>query len=84
MRSRAVLAAAFTLTIGLSACGKYGSPERTVPRRPPPPPAAAEPELQEPEEEIPAEAELEPRVPGEGTPAPAEPDGTEAREESDQ
>jgi hypothetical protein len=69
MRSRAVLAAAFTLTIGLSACGKYGSPERTVPRRPPPPPAAAEPEPQEPEEEIPAPAEL---------------DGTEADEESDQ
>ena len=69
MRSRAVLAAAFTLTIGLSACGKYGPPERTVPRRPPPPPAAAEPEPQEPEEEIPAPAEL---------------DGTEADEESDQ
>ena len=84
MRSRAALAAAFTLTIGLSACGKYGPPERTVPRRPPPPPAAAEPEPQLSEEGIPAEAELEPRVPGEETPAPAEPDGTEAREESDQ
>ncbi len=69
MRSRAVLAAAFTLTIGLSACGKYGSPERTVPRRPPPPPAAAEPEPPVLEEEIQGPAEL---------------DGTEADEESDQ
>jgi hypothetical protein len=69
MRSRAALAAAFALTIGLSACGKYGHPERTVPRRPPAPPEAAEPEPQVPEEEIPEAAEF---------------DGTEAREETDQ
>jgi hypothetical protein len=69
MRSRAALAAAFALTIGLSACGKYGPPERTVPRQQPVPPAAAEPESQAPEEE---------------TPAPAELDGAEARSESDQ
>jgi hypothetical protein len=55
MRSRAALAAAIALTIGLSACGKYGPPQRTVPRRPPA--AAAEPEAPLPEEENPAAAE---------------------------
>ena len=53
MRSSAALAAVFALTIGLSACGKYGPPVRSLPQQPPPIPEAAETQPQVPEEEIP-------------------------------
>ena len=44
MRNHPAFVAMFTLAIGLSACGKYGPPMRSVPQQPPSPPEATESE----------------------------------------
>ncbi len=60
MRRTTAPAAVLVMTIGLSACGKYGPPVRSVPQQPPPTSEAPEAEAAQPEPSVPEERITEP------------------------
>jgi hypothetical protein len=80
MRSGAAFVAMLMLTIGVSACGKYGLPERSVePQERIPVPWAAEPQPQPLE---PSQAPEESQVPEERIPEPDDFDDATTGEEN--